>query len=256
MRIRKRRRTPAGSMTMLEHLGELRTRLIVSLLVFVGLSVVAFVYYDPILELIRRPYCRLPADLQGPQGCDLIFTKALGAFEFRLKLTALTGLALASPVWLYELWAFIVPAFTPKEKRYAVPFFLSSMLLFSVGVVAAYFTLPKGLQFLIGIGGQELVPFLQAADYLNFVGLMVLGFGLMFELPLFLIFLGLIEVLTVAQLRHGRRIAIVALVALAAVVTPSQDPYTLLVLSVPLYGLYEVTILVLARVEKRRARRP
>ena len=251
---RRRRRRPVASMSVLEHLGELRTRLIVSLVAFVALSVVGFIFYEPIAELIRRPYCRLPEDLQGPQGCKLIVTKALGAFEFRLKLTALVGLTLASPVWLYQLWAFIVPAFTPREKRYAVPFVLSSVLLFAVGVVAAYFTLPRGLQFLVAIGGEEVVPFLQAEDYLNFVGLMILAFGLMFELPLLLIFLGLIDVVSVEQLRRGRRIAIVGLVALAAVVTPSQDPYTLLVLSIPLYGLYEVTILVLSRVAKRRAR--
>jgi sec-independent protein translocase protein TatC len=252
--VRRRQRRPVASMTVIEHLGELRTRLIVSLAAFVALSVVGFIFYEPILELIRRPYCRLPEDLQGPQGCDLIFTRALGAFEFRLKLTALVGLALASPVWIYELWAFIVPAFTPKEKRYAVPFFLSSVLLFAVGVTAAYLTLPRGLQFLFALGGEELVPFLQADEYLNFVGLMVLAFGLMFELPLFLVFLGLIDVVSVEQLRRGRRIAIVGLVAVAAIVTPSQDPYTLLVMSVPLYGLYELTILVLSRVAKRRAR--
>jgi sec-independent protein translocase protein TatC len=252
--VRRRRRRPVASMTVIEHLGELRTRLIVSLVAFVALSVVGFIFYEPILELIRRPYCRLPEDLKGPQGCDLIFTRALGAFEFRLKLTALVGLALASPVWIYELWAFIVPAFTPKEKRYAIPFFLSSVLLFAVGVAAAYVTLPRGLQFLFALGGEELVPFIQADEYLNFVGLMILAFGLMFELPLFLVFLGLIDVISVEQLRRGRRIAIVGLVAVAAIVTPSQDPYTLLVLSVPLYGLYELTILVLSRVAKRRAR--
>jgi sec-independent protein translocase protein TatC len=252
--LRRRRRKAPRAMTVLEHLGELRSRLIVAGLAFLALSVAAFIFYEPILELIREPYCRLPADLQGPQGCDFIYTNVLGAFQFRLKLTALAGIALAAPVWLYEIWAFIVPAFTPREKRYAVPFFLSSVALFAIGALFAYVTLPTAIRVLVGLGGEDLDPFIGAEQYLNFIGLMLLGFGLMFEMPLLLLFLGLVEVINVDQLRRGRRVALVGIVAVAAVVTPSQDPYTLLVLSLPLYLLYEVTILLLRRIERRRER--
>jgi sec-independent protein translocase protein TatC len=253
--LRKRRsREAQAAMTVVEHLSELRTRLIVSLVVFAGFSVAAFLFYDPLLRFLTRPLCSLPPHLLDRQeGCDLVFFRALGAFLFRLKLTALAGIALSSPVWLYELYAFILPALTPKERRYATPFLLCSVALFALGLTVAYLMLPRGLEFLIGLGGERLTPLLGAEEYLNFVGLMLLGFGVSFELPLLIVFLGLAEVVTVEQLRHQRKAALVGVFVLAAVVTPSQDPYTMSVMAVPLYALYEATILVLGRLLGRRA---
>jgi sec-independent protein translocase protein TatC len=242
-------------MTVVEHLGELRSRLVWSGLAFLIISVVAFSLYDPILEIFRRPLCSVPRRLLEPNGCDLVYNRLIGAFQFRLKLTALVGIAASSPIWLYHLWAFIVPALTAKEKRYAWPFMATSVLLFLVGAATAYFALPTGVRFLVAVGGENLIPLLGAEEYLNFVGLMLLGFGLMFELPLVLFFLGLAGAVSVEQLRRGRRIAIVVIVALAAVVTPSGDPYTMLLLAVPLYLLYELTIVVLKVVLRRRAAR-
>jgi sec-independent protein translocase protein TatC len=253
---RRRDRKVQTAMTIMEHLGELRTRLIVSLAAFMVISAAAFTFYEPMLEFLLRPYCSLPAHLQGPQGCGLVISKPLGGFLFRLKLTALAGIALSSPVWLYQVYAFILPALTPREKRYSTPFLLSSLALFVLGAGLAYLTLPTGLRLLIGLGGSEIVPLIVAEEYLNFIGLMLLGFGLTFELPLVLIFLGLADVVTVEQLRQQRRTAVVVIAVLAAVVTPSQDPYTMLVLAVPLYALYEVTLFVLARLTRGRVRRP
>lgn len=174
---------------------------------------------------------------------------------FRLKVTALAGIFLASPVWLYQLWAFITPGLTSKEKKYAMPFLFTSVTLFLAGGTIAYLALPQGLRLLLTIGGEGLVAFLDAEKYLSFIGFMVLGFGVMFELPIFLFFLGLVGVLTSAQLRKQRRVASVSIVALAAVVTPSQDPYTLLALSIPLYVMYELTIIALRLVDRGRAKR-
>jgi sec-independent protein translocase protein TatC len=241
-------------MTVVEHLGELRSRLVWSGIAFALISIAAFSLYDPILELFRRPLCSVPEELLGPNGCDLVYTRLIGAFQFRLKLTALVGIAASSPVWLYHLWAFIVPALTPTEKRYAWPFMTASILLFLIGATTAYFALPTGVRFLVAVGGENLIPLPGAEEYLNFVGLMLLGFGLMFELPLVLFFLGLAEAISVEQLRRGRRVAIVVIVALAAIITPSGDPYTLLILAVPLYALYELTILALRLVLRRRTR--
>lgn len=126
------------------------------------------------------------------------------------------------------------------------------MILFIVGGVVAYLTLPTGLGLLMTIGGEGLVAFLEADRYLSFVGLMMLGFGVMFELPIFLFFLGLVGVLSVEQLRRNRKVALVAIVALSAVVTPSQDPFTLLALAVPLYLMYEASILALRLINRRR----
>ncbi len=239
-------------MSIMEHLGELRTRLIISAVAFVTLSVGAFFFYDALLDFIRRPLCSLPRDMLGESGCDLNFFKVIGAFNFRLKLTALAGITLSSPIWVYQVWAFVTPALTTRERRYALPFLFTSIGLFAIGVTTAYLVLPTGVRFLVAIGGEGLQPLLGAEEYLNFVGLMFLGFGLMFELPLVLFFLGLAEVLTLQQLRAGRRVAIVVIVALAAIVTPSQDPYTMIILSIPLYLLYELTILILAIIMRRR----
>jgi sec-independent protein translocase protein TatC len=239
-------------MTMVEHLRELRSRLVFSALAFVTISVIVFFFYDPIEEFLRQPLCGLPKDLLGTQGCELSTLKVTGGFSFRIKLTSLLGLALTSPVWLYQLYAFVVPALTPKEKRYSLPFILSSVALFLLGSAFAYLTLPKGLEFLLRLGGEDINPLLGAEEYLNFVGLILLAFGVTFELPLILIFLGLVGVVSVDQLRAQRRLAFVLIFVLAAVVTPSQDPYTMTIMALPLYGFYELTIVILRRLTRNR----
>jgi sec-independent protein translocase protein TatC len=240
-------------MTVLEHLGELRSRLVISLLGFLVTSIAAFTLFEPISAVLLRPLCSLPDELLGPQGCNLIFTSALEPFMVRLKVTALAGLALASPIWLYHLWAFIVPGLTKKEKRYAFPFIFFSILLFSAGAALGYYTLPIGLRFLVQLGGGNLTPFFAAREYLNFVMLIAIAFGLSFELPLLIFFLGLVGVVKVEQLQRYRTQALVVICVLAAVITP-QDPYTMLAMAVPLYLLYEVTILALRLVRRRKAR--
>ncbi|MEA2433139.1 MAG: sec-independent protein translocase protein TatC [Actinomycetota bacterium] len=250
----REKRSRANAMTILEHLGELRSRLIVSAAAFVVISVVAFFFFKPILAFLLEPLCSLNSDQLGPQGCNLIVNGPIEPFLVRLKMTAIAGIVFSAPVWLYQIWAFVTPGLSSKEKKYAVPFVLSSFVLFSVGITFAYLTLTPGLKFLIGVGQGKLVPFFKADTYLNFIGLMFLGFGVTFELPLLLFFLGLAGAVTVDQLREHRRAAIVAIVFLAAVVTPSQDPYTLLVLAVPLYLLYEGTILLLRLVLRKRGR--
>jgi sec-independent protein translocase protein TatC len=254
--LRRRKRPPRPvTMTLVEHLDELRSRLIICAGAFVAASIAAFFLFFPILDFLLEPLCDIGREHLGPQGCRLITNGPLEGFLVRLKVTAMVGIVLASPVWLYQLWAFVVPALTSKEKHYAAPFVATSLVLFAIGSTFAYLTLPTGLNLLVQIGGDDLVPFFRAQEYLNFVGLMLIAFGLTFELPLVLFFLGLVGVVTPQWMRQHRKAAIVSIVALAAVVTPSQDPYTLLVLAVPLYGLYEATIALLAIVLRRRARR-
>jgi sec-independent protein translocase protein TatC len=248
---RRKRKQAVAAMTMMEHLGELRTRIVISAIAFVVMSSVAFIFYEPILSFFREPLCEVPAEALGPNGCRLTFFRVTEGFLFRLKMTALVGLALASPVWLYQLYAFIVPALTPKEKRYTWPFIVSSVTLFIIGAGLAYLALPTGVRILLTIAGEDLSPLLGAGDYLNFVGFMLLGFGVAFEMPLILLFLGLADIISIDQLRRQRRVAIVAIALLSAIVTPSQDPYTMLMLAIPLYGLYELTILVLRLMKKR-----
>lgn len=259
LKRRKDKKAP-DAMSVMEHLDELRSRIMVSLAAFVVISVIAFIFYDFLNGLLLRPYCALPERLRDIAGrtsgeCQLIITRPIGGFQYRLKVTALAGILFASPVWLYELWAFITPGLSVKEKRYAVPFIVTSISLFVIGSTVAYFALPTGLNLLLRIGGENLLALLDAESYLNFVGLMLIAFGVTFELPLVLFFLGLGGVVTVETLRAQRKVAFVSIVALAAVVTPSQDPYTMLILAIPLYLSYELTIVILTVVLRRRAAR-
>ena len=157
---------------------------------------------------------------------------------------------LALPVWLYELWRFITPGLNPKEKKYAVPFVLSSLFLFACGAVVAFLTLEPALNFLLNIGGSDLTPALTADKYISLVSLMIIAFGLSFEFPVILMFLLLAHVICTAQLRKWRRYAIVAIVAFAAVITPSQDPYSLFAMAIPMYVFYEACIII-GRILKR-----
>ena len=249
---RRQKKRHGGHMTVVEHLDEFRTRLLISLGAFLGLSIVAFMFYDPVFDFIIEPLCALPPEKLGPQGCRLNQFTPMEGFQVRLKVTAMVGLIAASPVWLYQLWAFIVPGLTKKEKRYALPFVASSVTFFLIGATFAYLLMPTGLRVLIGLGGENLVPTLRADSYVNFVGLMLIAFGVTFELPLILLFLGLAGVIDASTLRRHRRGAIVAIAVLSAVVTPSQDPYTMLAMAVPLYILYEATILLLRFLTRKR----
>ena len=165
---------------------------------------------------------------------------------------------LALPVWLYQLWRFITPALDRREKRYALPFVASSLVLFVLGAVVALLTLTEALSFLFGVGGIELQPLLTADKYLSLVSLMVIAFGLSFEFPVLIMFLLLARVVSTQQLRHWRRYAIVLLVAFAAVITPSADPFSMFAMAIPMYVFYESCIVhrspaqALTRVSARR----
>lgn len=251
---RRKRKPPERSMTVIEHLDELRARLIKSFVALALLAVAAFVLYEPISDFLIRPFCELPRNLRGDDACRLTTFGPLEGFNVRLKVTAMVAIIAASPVWLYQLWAFITPGLTVREKRYALPFVLSSITLFLIGTTFAYLTLPAALRFLVAIGGENVQPLMRAQEYLNFVGLMLIAFGLSFELPLVLFFLGLAGVISVDQLRRQRKVAAVGTAALAAIVTPTQDPFTMLAMWVPLYLLYELSIALLRLVARRRAR--
>lgn len=237
---------------MMEHLDELRSRLIVSAVAFLAFSAVAFMLFGPIGDFLLRPLCSLPPESLGPQGCRLPVTGVTEPFTVRLKVTALAALVMSAPFWLYQLWAFVTPGLTAGEKRYALPFVVSSVAFFALGSAFAYLTMPIGLRVLIRLGGENIVPFFTASEYINFVGLVIIVFGVTFELPLILFFLGLAGVVRVEQLVRFRRGAIVGIAVLAAVVTPSQDPYTMLIMAGPIYLLYEATIFGLRAVRRRR----
>ncbi|MFP5376389.1 MAG: twin-arginine translocase subunit TatC [Acidimicrobiia bacterium] len=227
-------------MSIVEHLTELRNRLIISAVAIAVGAVVAFTLYDRILEFLVDPYC---ATLPPGERCTLYITDPLEGFATRLRVATWGGFLLASPVVLWQLWRFVTPGLNPNEKRYAVPFVTSSVVLFCLGALLARYTFPKALDFLLAVGG-DLEPILSPAKYLRLVILVAVAFGVAFLLPVLLVFLQLAGVLTSERLKGWRRGAIVVIFVLAAVITPSQDPYNLFALALPMYLFYEASILI------------
>jgi sec-independent protein translocase protein TatC len=251
----RRQRNPTGSMTVIEHLVELRKRIVISL-IGVGIGAIAgWALYPQVLKLLIHSYesaCHaLPAANRPPIHCDqLVTSSVLEPFFVRLKVSVFTGLAIALPVVLLQLWRFITPGLTKKERRLAIPFVAASVLLFVLGGFFAFWTLPRGLHFLLGFAGSSIVVLPQATKYFSFVLLLILAFGISFEFPLVLIFLAWLRIVPSSRLRQWRRMAILVITVFAAVITPSQDPYTQLAMMIPMIVFYEVAIMV-ARLMKR-----
>jgi len=197
--------------------------------------------YEPILSFLKQPYCdTLPAG----RTCSLYVQDPLEGFAIRLRVAGYTGLFLAFPVVLWQLWRFITPGLHPREKRYAIPFILSSVVLFAAGAALAYVTFANALSFLQTVGGPDFQEIYSPGKYLRLVLLMFLAFGIAFEFPVILVFLELAGVLGSTQLRRWRRWAAVLILVVAAIITPSQDPWTLLTMAGPMYLFYEAAILI------------
>jgi sec-independent protein translocase protein TatC len=242
-----------GRMSMLEHLYELRDRIIKCMVAVALGGVVAWFLYPQIFDILVNPYC----DLQGVtvDDCRLLQTEPLEAFTIRLKIAGYGGIALAMPVLLWQVWRFVTPGLYAHEKKWAYPFVGSALLLFLLGAGLAYYSLTPALDFLISVGGEGLEQQFRPAPYFELITYMMLAFGIGFEFPIVLIFLQLAGVLDAQTLRNVRRYAIVGIVVLVAVITPSGDPYTLGILSVPMYLFYEASIVIGTLLTRRRRRR-
>jgi sec-independent protein translocase protein TatC len=227
-------------MTLVEHLGELRSRLVKSAVALTVGSLIGFVLATPALRFLVDPYC----EAQQGEGCKLVVIDPLEGFGTRIKLAVFIGTVIGGPIILWQIWRFVTPGLHKNEKRYAIPFIASSLLLFVAGAVVAVLTFPKALEFLIGVGGPDLVPLFSPSKYLRLYLLVVVAFGISFEFPILLVFLQLARILKSSQLRKWRRGAIIAIFVFAAVITPSQDPITLLAMALPMYAFYEVSILL------------
>ena len=252
---RKSQEQREGAMSLIDHLKELRHRLVVCLWALLGGSVAGFFLYEPAMRLIQSPYCDFLRDNpdKAPfrqQGCSLVFLGAIDGFLITVKVIIFLALVAALPVILYQLWAFIVPGLTSRERRWALPFVALSLVLFLLGGLAAYLTLPKALGFLLGVGGDFVNPLLTVDKYVGFVIFTILAFGLGFEFPILLISLTAAGVLTNETMRRYRRQVILGLAIFAAVITPSPDPISMLALLIPLYLFYEGAIIV-SRLMKR-----
>jgi sec-independent protein translocase protein TatC len=246
-----------GRMPLMDHLRELRGRIVKVLLAIAVGMVVAFVLYEPIFDFLLQPYETLATNDDLLLEGKLLQIDPLGGFGIRMKLATYGGVALAMPVIMWQLWRFVTPGLYEHEKRYAIPFVASAITLFVLGAGIAYYTLPQALNFLVKIGGDDnFVTAYAPAEYFKLITYMMLAFGIGFEFPILLIFMQMAGIVGPRQLASFRRYAIVGICVLVAVITPSGDPISMLMLSVPMCIFYEVSILVGRVLERRRAAAP
>jgi len=220
-------------MSFWEHLEELRWRLIKSVAAVLVMSIGAYIFSDWMLEVLTRPI-------------DKIYFIGIGeAFSVRIKLSLFTGLILALPVLFYQAWKFVVPGLYASEVKMVIPVVVFATLFFVGGAAFCFFlVLPVGIEFLMGYATDKLQPMIQVSKYISFVGWMTISFGAVFELPIISYFLGRVGIINSKMLSKGRRIAIVIILLVAAIVTPSPDMFSQLMLAAPLYGLYEISIII------------
>jgi len=246
-----------GRMTLVEHLTELRSRVIWSAVVLVFFTVVVFVFYNRLLNFLSGPYENVTKGTQNQAcgatattGCKLIATGPLEPLLVRVKVSTYGGIALAVPFVFWQIWRFVTPGLHKNERRYGIAFLFAIVILFALGAVTAWLTVEKALEFLLHAGGSGIQPLLTADKYLTLVALMVAAFGVAFEFPVLLVFLLLVRVVTTQQLNSVRRYMIVGIVIFSAVITPSSDPFSLFFMAVPMYLFYEIAI-VIGRLMKR-----
>jgi sec-independent protein translocase protein TatC len=245
------------SMTLVEHLTELRRRLVICVLAVAIGMIIGFIFYEWVFDILLSPYKDVVR--QDPSssaiGENLLATDPLEGFSVRMKTSTYTGIGLAMPVILWQIWKFVTPGLYEHEKRYAIPFVASALALFVLGAGLAYYTLPRAIDFLVDIGGDDLVTAYSPGKYFQLITYMMLAFGIGFEFPIVLVFLQMAGILQTDTLRRGRRFAIVGILVLVAVITPSGDPISMLMLSVPMVIFYEVAILIGSIITKRQAAR-
>jgi sec-independent protein translocase protein TatC len=239
----------AKTMPLMGHLSELRRRLTYCVLAVIACTIAALIFKDYVFAVLMYP-------LRGTNVETLTTLGVTEAFMQVLKVSIYAGLTVSLPFILYQFWAFVMPALYERERRRVLPYTLASTLLFLGGVVFAYFlVLPVGLRFLVGYGGADFNQLIQAERYVTFVATFLLAFGVVFELPLAMLLLAWSGLVNHTKMRKVRRYAIVVEAVLAMVLTPSQDPLSMVLMLVPLMLLYEVGIWLARLVDKRRAKR-
>jgi sec-independent protein translocase protein TatC len=245
---------PDGQMALADHLRELRARVLRSVTVLLIGTIIAFAFYDYLLDLILRPYNDAKEALGGEVETKAYIKGAAGPLLLRLKLSGVSSLVLTSPYWLYQIWAFIVPGLHPHERKWSRVFAAVAGPLFIGGVAVGYYVLPRGLEVLIGFTPSELENLVEFGEYFSFFTRMLLVFGVSFEIPLFVILLSLAGVVSGRKLGEYRAWIVVGTFVFAAAATPSTDPFSMLMLALPMTFLFLVSE-VFARLLDRRRRR-
>jgi sec-independent protein translocase protein TatC len=232
------------AMTLGEHLGELRRRLVICVIAFALAAIFATVVYEPILHFLIRPLCDVDHATLKNGGCSLYVTSPLDGLSLRVKIAMFGGLVFSSPVILYEVWSFVTPGLRARERKYAIPFVTAAFALFLAGAATAYLVLPHALGFLKSVGGPNLQQIYDPIPYLGLIILMMTLFGLTFEFPVVLVSLELAGVVTPARLLRSWRWAVIIITVVSAVATPSSDPFSMLALAVPLVVFYFISIAI------------
>ena len=235
-----------GKMTLFEHLAELRQRLIISIIAVTAGTVIAWFFYDDAIRFMLHPYHQFLAHHRAKDisSGNLVTSGPLEGFTTRLKVSAYGGIALSSPILFWELWRFITPGLYKNEKRYVVPFVAAAVVLFAGGVTTAILVFPKALTWLIDVSGTGVVPLFSPTRYFTLYVTMCLIFGLVFMYPLVVVFLEIAGVVPSTTWRRWRRPAIVIICLVAAVITPSSDPFSFIAMAVPMLVFYEASILI------------
>jgi sec-independent protein translocase protein TatC len=246
---------PDGRMALSDHLRELRARILkVAVILTVGLIVSLF-FFDQIFELVLRPYTDAQEALGSSVNTTATIAGAGGPLMLYLKLCGTVSVILTSPLWLYQIWAFILPGLHPKERKWTRVFAAVAGPLFLAGVAVGYLTLPKGLEILIGLTPADLTNLVEFGDYLTFLIRTLLVFGIAFEIPVFVILLNAAGILKGKTLGEHRPWIIIGVFVFAAVATPSTDPFTMLILAIPMLVLFGISEVIARVLDRRRGER-
>jgi sec-independent protein translocase protein TatC len=259
------RSNPEARMPLMEHIRELRNRIIkIAVVITVG-SIAGWFIYGPVWTFIKRPYCKAQiaspvadalARSVGSAGphCQLYVTGVFDPLFLRLQISITVGVILSSPIWLYQLWAFIAPGLYKRERRWAYYFVGAAVPLFAVGATIAYFAMTRGLEFLLHLVPADTTALITINTYLSYAGAMLTIFGIAFEMPLVFVLLNMAGVLTHARFRKWRRMIIFLVFAFAAIFTPSPDPISMLLLALPCVVLVELSEVFAWANDRRRSR--
>jgi sec-independent protein translocase protein TatC len=252
----QRQQNPEGRMPLMDHIRELRNRVVKIALALVAGMILGYVFFDPIWNFITRPYCRAVGGCHtGTLGHTLAVSSPLDGFYLHIKVAFVVGVILTSPVWLYQIWGFVAPGLYAREKRWTYIFLGTAVPLFLLGCYFALLVMGRGLHFLIGMVPQNTVAIFTADTYIGYFIAMILGIGLCFELPLFLVMLNLVGLLPHARFRKWRRVMIFCVFVFAGIASPSPDPITMLMLGAVCLALVEGAEVIVWMNDKRRARR-